>query len=153
MQAYGLPAPRDIYSYQSLCSYFKSNLDLVAPLITENNRLVIILDGIDHLFCSNHAHSLIWLPRDVPPYVTIILTTDSDNEQTMRNISSYIYRIAHNNKLKYEDLTDNCILKVEPLDEEEQTQMVNHLLKRKSRQLTQAQYEVTNASCILSQLT
>jgi hypothetical protein len=55
----------------SLTNFFKGLLKLA----TDQKPLFIILDSLDSLSAMNSAHSLSWLPVNLPKNVKIILST------------------------------------------------------------------------------
>ena len=55
----------------NLTNYFKSLLKCAGP----DKPLFIILDSLDSLSAMNSAHSLSWLPVNLPKHVKIILST------------------------------------------------------------------------------
>lgn len=44
-------------------------------MATADQPLVILLDSLDQLSRTHNAHDLSWLPKHLPPYVRIVVTT------------------------------------------------------------------------------
>ncbi len=55
-------------------------------LATAEKPLVIFLDSLDQLSASQGARSLVWLPGELPPYVSVIVTTRE--EDTFENLKA-----------------------------------------------------------------
>lgn len=93
-------------------------------LAHESAPLVIVIDAIDQLFCTDGADELDWLSETLPEYVSLIVIT-RDGE--------YVKRVA--NKL------DKPIVKeILPLDISQAEQVLEQWLAEKSRTLTAQQY-------------
>lgn len=108
----------------------------MSHLLNEDNRLAILFDGIEHLLPLCNAHTLNWLPRRWPAFVTVVMTTDTNNQQTMRNLSAHVEQVLRSTKDDCDDIIGNFIVKIQPLDVDEQSSMVDLLLHKQSRTLT-----------------
>jgi len=81
------------------------------------------------------------LPDLWPKHVHVVLTTDSDDQLSMRLLHSHVHRILARQKLD-PDFAEACFFQVPPLDDVEQLDMFEQLLERSQRQLTPSQREV-----------
>jgi len=139
---YGVPPPEEIYTYRTLRDFFTATLDRVASRLTANKKLVILLDGFDHLTSSARgAQSLSWLPESWPRHVHVVLTTDTTDALTLRNLRNHVRRIVRRLELD-SSVVDQCFFEVAPLDEEEQLDMFQYILDRSERSLMPLQREV-----------
>ena len=118
-----------------------ATLEKVASRLTRQRALVILLDGLDHFRPAVAAQSLSWLPESWPKHVHVVLTTDTADELSMRNLSNHINRIIRNRIL-----SDGCFFKIDSFDIDEQFRMVESLRKNNQRELTYTQHQV-NIAC------
>lgn len=58
------------------------------------SRVILILDGVDHLSPSNNAHSLSWLPRNIPVKVLLTMFESSEVMRSLRQFKQKIKEIA-----------------------------------------------------------
>ncbi|KAG5850899.1 hypothetical protein ANANG_G00087280 [Anguilla anguilla] len=72
--AVGLPLPttQTTNNHEDLVRFFHG---LLAQVSQQRDSLLIILDSLDQLSEANHAHKLHWLPKEIPPYVQIVVST------------------------------------------------------------------------------
>ena len=117
-----------------------ATLHKVADRLTTQRALVILLDGLDH-FPSMSAQSLSWLPESWPTHVHVVMTTDTADQLSMRNLNNHISRIVRNQQLDL-SVVDECFFEITPPDKEEQLSMFERLLERSHRLLTPSQREV-----------
>ena len=136
--------PEDVNTYRSLHQYFMATLEKVARRVTRHRALILLLDGLDHFRPAVAARSLSWLPESWPQHVHVVLTTDTADELSMRNLGNHISRIIRSQKLD-KCLVDECFLAVDPLDADEQLRMVDSLRQNSQRASTAAQHEVNVA--------
>lgn len=92
-QVYGVPHPKEIYTYRTLREYFAATLDKVAGRLTHHKKLVMVFDGLDHLAAETGAQSLSWLPDSWPRHVHVVLTTDTAHELSMHTLDNHINHI------------------------------------------------------------
>ena len=55
----------------ALRSAFAKSLHMVAL----RGRVVLLIDGVNQLDDRDHARELVWLPRDIPPAIRLVLST------------------------------------------------------------------------------
>ena len=145
---YGVPPPEEIYTYRTLRDFFTATLDRVASRLTANKKLVILLDGFDHLTSSARgAQSLSWLPESWPRHVHVVLTTDTADALTLRNLRNHVRRIVRRLELD-SSVVDQCFFEVAPLTVEELDCIVDMELAHSSRTLTSPQRLVCVCVCV-----
>ena len=140
-QVYGVGQPEEIYTYSTLRQYFKVTLDKVAGRLTQHKKLVILIDGLDHLTSESDAQSLSWLPDSWPKHVHVVLTTDTANGLSMRNLGNHINRIIRSQQLDG-SVADECFFRIISLTPEELEAIVDTDLMRSSRTLSLGQRQV-----------
>ena len=140
-QVYGVWQPDEIYTYRSLREYFSATLDTVASRLTRNKKLVLLIDGLDHLTSESAARSLSWLPESWPKHVHVVLTTDSADGLSMRNLGNHINRIMRSQGLD-RSVAGECFWQIDTLTFEEMEAIVDSHLVRRSRTLTDMQRKV-----------
>ncbi|XP_041369930.1 NACHT domain- and WD repeat-containing protein 1-like [Gigantopelta aegis] len=57
--------------FQFLVAYFHA---LLWRIDTVRNPLMIILDSVDQLHATDHAHTLAWMPKKLPPNVAMVIS-------------------------------------------------------------------------------
>ncbi len=62
-------------NFSDIQNMFKDVLEKVGGLNDKGKRLVLILDALNQLDNTNQAHSLDWLPVDLPSNVRLIVST------------------------------------------------------------------------------
>ncbi|KAJ8374790.1 hypothetical protein SKAU_G00053700 [Synaphobranchus kaupii] len=67
-----LPTSQTTNTHEDLVRFFHSLLAMVSE---QGDSLLIVLDSLDQLSNTNHAHKLHWLPKDIPPNVQIVVST------------------------------------------------------------------------------
>ena len=125
-----------------------ATLEKVASRLTRQRALVILLDGLDHFRPAVVAQSLSWLPESWPKHVHVVLTTDTADELSMRNLSNHINRIIRSQKLD-RSVVEPCFCEIAALDGEEQIDMCECVLQRSQRQLMPWQREVLTVNFII----
>ena len=138
---YGVWHPEEIYTYRTLREYFTATLDKVAGRLTQHKKLFIMIDGLDHLTSKSGAKSLSWLPESWPKHVHVVLTTDTADELSLRNLSNHINRIIRSQVLD-RSAVDQCFWNIVCLNVEELNTIVDTQLMRSSRTLTFRQRKV-----------
>ena len=141
---YGIEEPRDEHLYRSLRDCFTATLDKVAGRLTRQRALILLLDGLDHFGPAVAVRSLSWLPDSWPKHVHVVLTTDSADELTMRNLGNHVKRVVDSQGLD-RSAADECFYEIDPLDIEEQLFMVQNLRKNNHREFTADQHQVNLA--------
>jgi len=122
-----------------------ATLEKVAGRLTKQRALVLLVDGLDHFRPSVAARSLSWLPESWPKHVHVVMTTDTADQLSMRNLSNHISHIIRRQKLT-KFAVDECFFKIAPLDADDtQFRMVESILESNQRQLTSSQHEVSLA--------
>jgi len=117
-----------------------TTLEKVANRLTRHRALILLLDGLDHFSPAVAVQSLSWLPDSWPKHVHVVLTTDTADELSMRNLGNHISRIIRGQQLVSSVV--GKFFEIEPLDMEEQFRMIEGLLKNSQRQLTSSQHKV-----------
>jgi len=140
-QLYGVSDPDEIYLYRTLGEYFKATLDKVARRLTHHKKLVVLVDGLDHLTSESGAQTLSWLPESWPKHVHVVMTTDTADQLSMRNLSNHISHIIRRQKLD-SSVVDDCFHEIAALNTEELDAIVDTELMRFSRTLTYRQRQV-----------
>jgi len=82
------------------------------------------------------------LPDLWPKHVHVVLTTDSDDQLSMRLLHSHVHRILARQKLDMAAQPSEFFLEIKSLDDNEQLRMVEGLLRNSQRDLTSDQYTV-----------
>ena len=132
-QVFGVTHPEEIYTYRTLREYFKATLDKVAARLSYNKKLVILVDGVDHL---PDAHGLSWLPESWPKHVHVVFTTDTAHRLSMRNLSNHIRHSVRRLPVADRLLVDECLMEISPLTGDEMDAIIDTELTRSSRALT-----------------
>uniref|UniRef100_A0A8C9V818 NACHT and WD repeat domain containing 1 n=1 Tax=Scleropages formosus TaxID=113540 RepID=A0A8C9V818_SCLFO len=72
--ALDIPLPDSVTtnSHEDLVRFFHAILIKVSD---KKQSLLIMLDGLDQICKSNHAHKLHWLPKEIPPNVHFVVST------------------------------------------------------------------------------
>jgi len=138
---YGVGRPEEIYTHVTIRQYFRATLDKVAGRLTQHKKLVILIDGIDHLTSETGAQSLSWLPDSWPKHVHVVLTTDTGHGLSMRNLVNHINRVVRRHDLD-EWVADDCFFEITSLTLEELEAIVDNELMRNSRMLNVEQQRV-----------
>jgi len=88
----------------------------------QRHKLVLIIDGLDVLENTRNSHALLWLPRQFPPQVRVVLSVEPGSRpfQTVLN-------------REWETLT------IAPLQEAERISFIRQFLNLHSKKLTAAQ--------------
>lgn len=118
------PAPLTANTHFELVRFFQSLLTKVSQ---RGVNLLIILDSLDQLSESNHAHKLHWLPKDLPPNVHFVVSA-STNTQIFANL-----------RLKVEAVGN--VFEVERLSRDEGKEIVDSYMQASQRTLTPEQNE------------
>ena len=143
-QVFGLCHPEEIYTYRTVREYFAATLEKVAGRLTHHKKLVIVVDGLDHLASETGAQSLSWLPDSWPRHVHVVLTTDSADKLSLRTLDNHITRILRSQ----EDLDrpgvekDRCFWRIGALTVDELHGIVDSELTHSSRTLNYQQRKV-----------
>jgi len=116
-------------------------LNKVASHLTRQRELILLIDGLDHLRPDVAVQSLSWLPNLWPKYVHVVLTTDSGDGLSLRNIRNHISHIVRDRNLD-RSVVDRCFFEIAAFNTEEQDQMLEYLLQNSQRKLTSSQHEV-----------
>ncbi|KAK6191904.1 hypothetical protein SNE40_003480 [Patella caerulea] len=98
---------------------------------SKDKPLVIILDAIDRLSDAHDGRKLIWLPKELPPYVHIIVSTLPDEKYQCYNIL----------KKQYEG-NEDCLLEISELPSDDAATILKHWLSSKKKGLTEHQYDI-----------
>ena len=141
---YGVEFPEEIYTYRTLHDYFESTLEKVASRLTQHKKLVILLDGLSHLSSESDAQNLSWMPESWPKHVHVVMTTDTADQLSMRNLKNHVDRIVRDQKLDRK-VVDNCFWSIDALTIDEIDAMIDNELRRASRTLTAQQRTVRDA--------
>ena len=118
-----------------------ATLEKVAGRLTKQRALVLLVDGLDHFRPSVAARSLSWLPELWPKHVHVVMTTDTADQLSMRNLSNHIIYIVRRQKLD-SSVAEQCFFEITPLDDDEQLDAFECLLHRSQRQLVSSQRQV-----------
>ncbi|XP_072244931.1 NACHT domain- and WD repeat-containing protein 1 [Leuresthes tenuis] len=117
----GLAPPSQLRAgaHLELLRVFRNILEEVSRL---GNTLLIVLDSLEQLADRHHAHSLRWLPADVPPNVHLLVSMDTNSEA----FASMRLKIA----------TLNGFFEVERLSPDEGERITESYLRASQRTLT-----------------
>lgn len=87
--ACSLPLPNSLTTnnYESLTRFFHLTLTRVSQ---KRQPLLIILDGLDYLSKTCHAHRLYWLPKEIPPNVHLVVSTQENSQHIFNNLEGSI---------------------------------------------------------------
>ena len=94
---------------------------------------MVLLDGLDQLGSVHRAHNLAWIPRTLPPYVRIVVSTLPDRHDLLDTLCALIPN------------ADNFI-EVLPLGARLSVNLVREWLHENGRDLTGRQYDVVRAA-------
>jgi hypothetical protein len=72
---FGLEAKSVPENFSDMQNMFKETLEKVGSLKDKGKRLILIIDALNQLDNTNHAHSLEWLPADLPTNVRLVVST------------------------------------------------------------------------------
>jgi hypothetical protein len=109
--------------YQFLVQYFAA---LLWKIDTKEKDLVIILDSIDQLSQTDHAHMFNWLPHRLPANVHMILSVVSDRLDILNNV-----RLLFSDPEQYVEIT--------PLESEVATDIITTFCNKAQRHLSKKQ--------------
>lgn len=118
-----------------------TTLEKVANRLTRCRALILLLDGLDHFSPAVAVQSLSWLPDSWPKHVHVVLTTDTADELSMRNLGNHINRIIRSQQLDG-SVADECFFRIISLTPEELEAIVDTDLMRSSRTLSLGQRQV-----------
>lgn len=120
--------------YSKLVIYF---LRLLA-LANRRKPLILFLDGLDELpFNHKDDHHLSWLPKQLPPYVAMVISIKDD-----RNHHDEL------KALKNAFPTDSCYIELEPLAIEAALQIIDDWLYLHSTTLTPQQRQLVSSAIL-----
>nr|XP_023669010.1 NACHT domain- and WD repeat-containing protein 1 isoform X1 [Paramormyrops kingsleyae] len=87
--ACSLPLPNSLTTnnYEALKRFFHLTLTRVSQ---KRQPLLIILDGLDCLSKTCHAHRLYWLPKEIPPNVHLVVSTQENSQHILNNLEGLI---------------------------------------------------------------
>ena len=145
-QVFGVSSPVDVSAYRTPREYFRATLETVAGRLTAHKKLVILLDGVDHLSTESGDRSLSWLPASWPKHVHAVFTTDTADALSMKALDNHVDRILRGQTLDDDGGVDGCFLKIAPLDLPEYEAIADAELTRCSRVLTNEQKQVCSVS-------
>jgi NACHT domain- and WD repeat-containing protein len=109
----------------NLTNYFKKMLECA----TSEKPLFIFLDSIDQLSSTNSAHSLSWMPVNLPKNVKIIVSTLTGYYGIIETFQNMI------------DINDN-FSEVQPLGETLALEVINIMLSRVNRTISEKQLPI-----------
>jgi NACHT domain- and WD repeat-containing protein len=105
---YDKPATIIPGDYKELVVVFNELLNLVTP----EAPLLLILDALDQLSSANTAHNLIWLPFNLPPNVSLIISTLKGNSYSIlekRLPATCFVNVPSMTKVEGEQLLDSWL--------------------------------------------
>ncbi|XP_060734898.1 NACHT domain- and WD repeat-containing protein 1 [Tachysurus vachellii] len=123
------PRPQIANTHEKLVRFFHAMLQKVSE---DGETLVLILDSLDNLSRANNAHKLCWIPKEIPPNVHLILSTEYDGFP-MKRLKALIGN-------------DKCFFDVEPLNCDQVQDIINTCVNVAGRRLTSEQTEQINGS-------
>ncbi|XP_048831716.1 NACHT domain- and WD repeat-containing protein 1 [Brienomyrus brachyistius] len=87
--ACSLPLPNSLTTnnHEALTRFFHLTLTRVSQ---KRQPLFIILDGLDYLSKTCHAHRLYWLPKEIPPNVHLVVSTQENSQHILNNLEGLI---------------------------------------------------------------
>jgi hypothetical protein len=107
--------------YRLLVSDFRDRL----ALATEQQPLIVFLDALDQLTAAHHGHDLTWLPDDLPPHVSLVVSTQTGSwHETLNRVAPQV-----------------ALLPLEPLHVSDGEVLLDLWLDDAGRKLTPAQRE------------
>lgn len=126
-ELFGIPRPQELDHKTDLRTYFTRMLLAAGKHVSANERMFIILDGIEKLSMDRgEPHSLGWIPLSLPPFIHLILSASNNNQLVSRNLQILFRESA---------------IHVEPdrLSHDDALDIVRSRLKRSGRTLTKHQ--------------
>lgn len=117
------------WELNELLTFFNKRLEM----IPKSKPLVLILDSLDQLSAENFAHKLNWLPKALPPHVTVIVSTLPQHFDILKRLQGV--------------LSDKCFVHVPSLGEDLSLQVLQSWLRAKGRSLTQEQLALVQTAC------
>ncbi|XP_072516937.1 NACHT domain- and WD repeat-containing protein 1 [Salminus brasiliensis] len=87
--AFGLaaPCPQTANSHDQLVRFFHAMLQKVSE---QGDTLLLILDSLDHLPQANGGHDLHWLPKEIPPNVHVVVSTQDEGSPSLESLKALI---------------------------------------------------------------
>ena len=92
-------------------------------------KLVLLLDSVDQLAATDGAHSMKWLPKELPPNVKIVVSILEEKHNCLENVRSFL-------------TSSNCYVPVGSLQMETGQNIINFWLSKIGRTLTEAQNKI-----------
>ncbi|CAH1790955.1 unnamed protein product [Owenia fusiformis] len=111
--------------YSLLVSYFQELLNVA----TKENPLVLVLDSLDQLSSSHHAHGLSWLPKQLPVNVRVIISTLPEMYNILSTIQKHI-------------MDPQAYVEVTPLGQALSMDIINLWLEAANHKITEDQSKV-----------
>ncbi|KAM6945696.1 NACHT domain- and WD repeat-containing protein 1 [Aplochiton taeniatus] len=127
------PASLTANTYVELVRFFHV---LLAKVSQQGETLLLILDSLDQLSESSHAHNLFWLPKDIPPNIHLVVSV---------NTGSRVYA----NLQRVVDMPGN-FFEVGPLSRSEGKDIMEAYMRASQRALSPQQSEAVLDSFDLS---
>ncbi|KAI5626673.1 NACHT domain- and WD repeat-containing protein 1 isoform X2 [Silurus asotus] len=127
------PSPQTANTHEKLVRFFHSLLQKVSE---NGESLVLILDSLDDLSRANNAHKLLWIPKELPPNVHLVV--------------SALHGGTPFKRLKALISDDQSFYRVEPLDCDQEQDIINAYLNAAGRRLTYEQRDVITGSFLKS---
>lgn len=124
-QMYSKPIENIPLELSNLTNYFKKMLECA----TTDRPLFIFLDSLDQLSATNSAHSLSWMPVNLPKNVKIIISTLTGYYGIIETLNNMI------------EIPEN-FHSVEPLGEELALDVIYQMLANKERTISETQLPV-----------
>eukprot|EP00057_Strongylocentrotus_purpuratus_P015686 XP_011670160.1 PREDICTED: NACHT and WD repeat domain-containing protein 1 isoform X1 [Strongylocentrotus purpuratus] len=112
---------------KELFPYFHSLLEKVSS--TSDRHLIIMLDSLDQLESAHSAHRCLWLPRNLPPKVSVVVSTLPD----MYGILPKLRQLLGN---------EECFLSVEALSEGTGDEIMHTWMHSTGRAVTEEQKNI-----------
>uniref|UniRef100_A0A1I8JF78 WD_REPEATS_REGION domain-containing protein n=1 Tax=Macrostomum lignano TaxID=282301 RepID=A0A1I8JF78_9PLAT len=116
--------------YHFLVKHFKALLYRASAAATDGRALLLVLDSVDQLETSDGAHSLSFLPSELPANVKLVVTFASDRCLGVC-LSSARGRFPN-----------DCLVQLDPMVPADSQALVESLLKAAGRSLTGKQRQV-----------
>lgn len=129
-EVFEISVPKSAIEHQDLNGYFTRILRDAALRLGDSGLLFIVLDGLDKLKPDeDNSHCLSWLPKVYPQKVQLILSASSHSPVIMQNLR---------NSFK----VNRSYVEVQPLRKREAEQMIQLVLERKNRTLSNEQMTI-----------
>ncbi len=124
--------------YRELVTAFRERV----AWATADRPVIVFLDALDQLSETDNAKSLVWLPRQLPPYVKIIVSVLDDPFAALPAVETKLPTISDPLAVLKRRATPEDLLPLEDYPKEDAKALLEYWLQADERTLTSDQSEV-----------